>query len=168
MPSITLIVSIFNPIGAFALVSGVMTGNVVQQVLSMHGQEVPDVTGGEPPLEPGQIPSIAIANAIGFVIGCYCAVLGCFRLGFISNYLSEQLISGFTTSASFYVFTSQVRYLLGLHLPYRSGLIAVLRYFFNVYHMSNIRETDSFFRSSPLSIIIAEKTSAIISCHICH
>lgn len=54
------------------------------------------------------------------------------RMGFISIYLSEQLISGFTTAASVYVFTSQLTFLLGLNLPHRSGPLALVTCYLDI------------------------------------
>ena len=51
--------------------------------------------------------------------------MGVFRLGFLTRYLSDPLISGFTVGASFVVFTSQVKYIFGLKVPRQSGIFAV-------------------------------------------
>uniref|UniRef100_A0A0C9QAC9 SLC26A5 protein n=1 Tax=Fopius arisanus TaxID=64838 RepID=A0A0C9QAC9_9HYME len=48
------------------------------------------------------------------------------RLGVISSLLSETLVSGFTTAAAVHVFTSQIKDLLGIHLPRRRGLLKVV------------------------------------------
>lgn len=58
---------------------------------------------------------------------------GVFRLGFISIYLSDQLISGFASAASVYVFTSQLRYLLGVDFAYRSGFLAIVYSYIDVF-----------------------------------
>lgn len=68
-----------------------------------------------------------LASAVSFVIGLMMPIASLFRLGFVSIYLSDQFLSGFTTAASLYVFTSQLRYLSGVHLPYRSGYFAIIR-----------------------------------------
>ena len=41
-----------------------------------------------------------------------------FRLGFVTMFLSEPLVSGYTTGAAFHVFTSQVRSIFGIHAPH--------------------------------------------------
>lgn len=93
-----------------------MTGSLISQVLESQGFRPVD--------KPEE--AVEIAMAISFLIGLYQLVFGIFRLGFFSVYMSEQLISGFTTACSFYVFTSQISYLFGLHLPYRSGPLALI------------------------------------------
>lgn len=65
-------------------------------------------------------------------MGIYQLLFGLMRMGFISIYLSEQLISGFTTAASVYVFTSQLTFLLGLHLPHRSGPLALVTSYLDI------------------------------------
>ncbi|RWS27910.1 solute carrier family 26 member 6-like isoform X2 [Leptotrombidium deliense] len=139
------IFSFTSYVGACAILSGVMTGNLVTQVMqengvSLHQLEAmntntqsahstitsaTDFTNSENNLP--NIQSFEIASAAAFWIGIYMLLFGVLRLGFISIYLSEQLISGFATAASLYVFTSQLRYLFGVHLPYNSGMIAIIR-----------------------------------------
>lgn len=94
-----------------------MTGSLVVQVLHERGLTLDNY---------GSFPPIHIAIAVAFLIGIYQLVFGILRLGFISVYMSEQLVSGFTTAASFYVFTSQFPYLLGLSLPYHAGPLALV------------------------------------------
>jgi len=128
--------------GPFAIVSGVMTGDIVIQVMHELGKDpsaskfetyVPNVlpTGITPtemtttllsvddPFE--KLKNIDIAIMVGLIIGTYILVFGIFRMGFISNFMSEELISGFTTSACALVFVSQLRYLLGADLQHFSG-----------------------------------------------
>jgi len=53
--------------------------------------------------------------------------MGLFRLGFIAVYLSDPLISGFTTGAAVLVFTSQIKHILGLKVPRYSGVFATIK-----------------------------------------
>jgi len=69
--------------------------------------------------------SIEVAIVIALLIGIYQLLFGIFRLGFISVYMSEQLISSFVTASSFYVLTSQIGYMTGIHLNYRSGPLSL-------------------------------------------
>ena len=41
-------------------------------------------------------------------------LMGLFQLGFISIFLSEPLISGYTTGSAIHVFTSQIPYIFGI------------------------------------------------------
>ncbi|CAG2114314.1 unnamed protein product, partial [Medioppia subpectinata] len=124
--------------GPFALVSGVMTGDIVTQVMTELGK---DVTAGN--VEKGTKLSSVVSDTIGttlasadqwhdlvnidiaimvaMIIGIYILGFGILQLGFISNFMSEELISGFTTSASIIVFVSQLAYLLGVDYKHFAG-----------------------------------------------
>ena len=59
--------------------------------------------------------------------------MGLLKLGFVAVYLSDPIISGFTTGAAVLVFTSQVKHILGLTVPRYAGVFAVVkvcRYFY--------------------------------------
>jgi MFS superfamily sulfate permease-like transporter len=47
--------------------------------------------------------------------------MGFFRLGFLTTYMSDSLISGFTTGSACHVFMSQVNKVLGVKLPRHEG-----------------------------------------------
>lgn len=47
--------------------------------------------------------------------------MGIFRLGFFSSYLSDQLISGFTTGAAVHVFVAQLDKILGVKISLYQG-----------------------------------------------
>jgi len=53
--------------------------------------------------------------------------MGLFKLGFVAVYLSDPIISGFTTGAAILVFTSQVKHILGLTVPRYAGAFAVVK-----------------------------------------
>jgi len=55
-------------------------------------------------------------------------VMGLLRLGFVAVYLSDPIVSGFTTGAAILVFTSQVKHILGLpNVPRYTGAFAVVK-----------------------------------------
>ena len=45
---------------------------------------------------------------------CFQTILGVLQLGFITIFLSEALVSGYTTGAAVHVFSSQLRHVVGL------------------------------------------------------
>ncbi|KAM8968795.1 sulfate anion transporter 1 isoform 1-T1 [Sarcophilus harrisii] len=65
--------------------------------------------------------AINIATALTFLAGVYQVLMGLFRLGFVSTYLSQPLLDGFATGASLTILTSQVKYLFGIKLPRYQG-----------------------------------------------
>ena len=56
---------------------------------------------------------IAMAIVLGFLVGVVQLVLGLFRMGFLVNFLSKPVISGFTSGAALIIIFSQLKHLLG-------------------------------------------------------
>ena len=50
--------------------------------------------------------------------------MGAARLGFVATFLSDPLISGFTTGSAVLVVISQLKHILGLKIPQISGALA--------------------------------------------
>lgn len=53
--------------------------------------------------------------------------MGVLRLGFVTIYLADPLISGFTTGAACHVFTSQVKYVLGVKVERYNGALKLIK-----------------------------------------
>ena len=51
-------------------------------------------------------------------------LMGAARLGFVATFLSDPLISGFTTGSAVLVVISQLKHILGLKIPQISGPLA--------------------------------------------
>lgn len=85
--------------------------------------------------------AIAVGSTVTFMAGVYQVAMGFFQVGFVSVYLSDALLSGFVTGASFTILTSQAKYLLGLSLPRSNGvgsLITTWIHIFKNIHKTNI------------------------------
>lgn len=109
-------------VGTYAIVSGLMTGDIVTQVSrDLNKDSVMPTNSSDVITHINDIQGIDIAIMISFIIGIYMLAIGIFQLGFISNYLSQELISGFITAAAILTLWSQVRYLLGINLSQFSG-----------------------------------------------
>lgn len=65
---------------------------------------------------------IALAIVLAFMVGVMQFALGLFRLGFLVNFLSHPVISGFTSAAALIIGLSQLKHLLGIDIP-RSNYI---------------------------------------------
>ena len=128
-------------VGAFAIVSGVMTGNLVTAVFKANGDQplsdghntdvsstTSSMIGAPTTAEPHQYPihdlkEIEVATVASMIMGIMVFALGLLRIGsFVSMYLSDQMISGFSCAASAFVFTSQLRHLTGVRYQFRSGI----------------------------------------------
>ncbi|NJN78612.1 MAG: STAS domain-containing protein, partial [Saprospiraceae bacterium] len=59
---------------------------------------------------------IALAILLAFMVGVLLLVMGIFRLGFLVNFLSRPIISGFTSAAALIIASSQLKHLLGLKI----------------------------------------------------
>ncbi len=60
---------------------------------------------------------IALAITLALIIGIVQFLLGLFRLGFLVNFLSHPVISGFTSAAALIIGLSQLKHLLGVDIP---------------------------------------------------
>ncbi len=60
---------------------------------------------------------ITLAVALAFFVGLIQFLLGAFRLGFLVNFLSHPVISGFTSAAALIIGLSQLKHLLGVNIP---------------------------------------------------
>ncbi|XP_066490655.1 prestin [Tiliqua scincoides] len=116
-------------IGTFAVVSLMIGGVVVR--------EVPDEMFN--PMDTNSTSSIdsvnntakddmrvKVAVAVTLLSGIIQLCLGFLRFGFVAIYLTEPLVRGFTTAAAVHVFTSQLKYLLGIKTKRFSGPLSVL------------------------------------------
>ncbi|XP_006011504.1 sulfate anion transporter 1 [Latimeria chalumnae] len=84
--------------------------------------------------------AISIATALTFVTGVYQVLMGVFRLGFVSVYLSEPVLDGFATGASITILTVQVKFLLGLKIPRTQGFGTAVITWINIFR--NIHKTN--------------------------
>jgi sulfate permease, SulP family len=58
-----------------------------------------------------------LAVTLAFMAGAIQFLMGVFRLGFLVNFLSHPVISGFTSAAAIIIGLSQLKHLLGIQLP---------------------------------------------------
>jgi len=64
--------------------------------------------------EAGEIGYAAAALTLAFLSGVLLLIMGWFRLGFIANFLSYPVISGFITASGLLIAAGQLKHLLGL------------------------------------------------------
>ncbi|MCG8319642.1 MAG: solute carrier family 26 protein [Cytophagales bacterium] len=65
---------------------------------------------------------ILLAISLALMVGALQFLLGLFRLGFLVNFLSHPVISGFTSAAALIIGLSQLKHLLGFDIP-RSNFV---------------------------------------------
>uniref|UniRef100_A0A4W3HLL8 Solute carrier family 26 member 3, tandem duplicate 2 n=1 Tax=Callorhinchus milii TaxID=7868 RepID=A0A4W3HLL8_CALMI len=124
-------------VGPFPVVS-LMVGTVVDRLV------VDGVAGGNSTIFPEGMSDedrkVWVATSVTYLAGIFQLGLGLLQFGFIVVYLSEPLISGFTTAAAIHVLVSQLKFVLGIRVPSFMGKLSVmytLEYIFN-----NIPETN--------------------------
>lgn len=66
--------------------------------------------------EPGSAEFIGLAALLALMVGLIQFALGLMRAGFITNFLSHAVISGFTSAAAIIIGLSQLKHLLGIKL----------------------------------------------------
>ncbi|PKR77460.1 sodium-independent anion transporter [Halalkalibacillus sediminis] len=76
--------------------------------------------------EPGSDQFVSYALLLAFMVGVIQLVLGLFRLGFLVNFLSHAVISGFTSAAAIIIGLSQLKHLLGIELPKGANVFGLL------------------------------------------
>ncbi|XP_063444496.1 prestin-like isoform X1 [Mytilus trossulus] len=85
---------------------------------------------------------LQVAMAVTLMVGLIQLGMGVAQLGFITTYLSDPLVSGFTTGAACHVFTSQITHVFGISTDRYSGalkLVYTYRDFFtNIPHTNAV------------------------------
>ncbi|XP_027495583.1 prestin isoform X3 [Corapipo altera] len=110
-------------IGTFAVVSMMVGGVAVREVpdemisLDYNSTNVTDARDTK---------RVQVAVTVAFLSGIIQLCLGFLRFGFVAIYLTEPLVRGFTTAAAVHVFTSQLKYFLGIKTSRYSGPLSVV------------------------------------------
>lgn len=76
--------------------------------------------------EPGSTEFIALAALLALMVGVIQFTLGLMRAGFITNFLSHAVISGFTSAAAIIIGLSQLKHLLGIQLARNHSVFETL------------------------------------------
>uniref|UniRef100_A0A3Q2CWS9 STAS domain-containing protein n=1 Tax=Cyprinodon variegatus TaxID=28743 RepID=A0A3Q2CWS9_CYPVA len=115
-----------------------MIGSVVTRLVPDEGPAA-NITGFEGLTRDEQ--RVLVASSITFLAGIMQLAMGLLQVGFVVMYLSDTLVSGFTTAAAIHILVSQLKFVLGLQVPGISGplsLIYTLEIIFNQITSSNV------------------------------
>lgn len=77
--------------------------------------------------EAGTREYIELALALAFFVGLTQILMGAFRLGFLMNFISSPVLSGFTSAAAFIIGFSQLNNLLGVEIQQSKYVFVVIR-----------------------------------------
>ncbi|WP_369683422.1 SulP family inorganic anion transporter [Nitrosomonas communis] len=69
---------------------------------------------------------IALAILLAFMIGVIQLIMGILRMGFLVNFLSHPVITGFTSAAAIIIAFSQLQHFLGIPLPRTNQIHEIL------------------------------------------
>ncbi|VXD13696.1 Sulfate transporter [Planktothrix serta PCC 8927] len=66
------------------------------------------------------------ALTLALMVGIIELLIGIFRLGFVANFLSQAVISGFISAAAILIGFSQVKHLLGIKIPQTESFVSTV------------------------------------------
>lgn len=76
--------------------------------------------------EPGSANFIAYAVTLALMVGVLQIGMGVFKLGFLTNFLSHPVISGFTSAAALIIGASQLKLVVGVDLGKSGNVFAIV------------------------------------------
>ena len=76
--------------------------------------------------ESGSARYIELAIVLALMVGVMQLAMGVFRLGFLTNFMSHPVISGFTSAAALIIGFSQLKHIVGLPLPRTENIAETL------------------------------------------
>ncbi|KAK5621539.1 hypothetical protein CRENBAI_001593 [Crenichthys baileyi] len=88
-----------------------MIGSVVTRLVPDEGPAA-NITGFEGLTRDEQ--RVLVASSLTFLTGIMQLAMGILQVGFVVMYLSDTLVSGFTTAAAIHILVSQLKFVLGL------------------------------------------------------
>ncbi|CAK6959984.1 chloride anion exchanger-like [Scomber scombrus] len=109
-------------VGSFPVLS-LMVGAVVTRLVPDEGPPA-NITEFEGLTHDQQ--RVLVASSVTFLMGIFQLAMGVLQVGFIVVYLSDTLVSGFTTAAAIHILVSQLKFVLGLTVPGISGPLSII------------------------------------------
>ncbi|KAK1906838.1 Chloride anion exchanger [Dissostichus eleginoides] len=100
-----------------------MIGSVVTRLVPDVGPPA-NITGFEGLSMDDQ--RVLVASSLTFLVGIMQLAMGVMQVGFVVIYLSDTLVSGFTTAAAIHILVSQLKFILGLMVPGISGPLSLI------------------------------------------
>ncbi|XP_013921954.1 PREDICTED: anion exchange transporter-like [Thamnophis sirtalis] len=122
--------------GTFALTS-LISANAVERLVPPISNFTSDNTSEVLGLSEFEMQRIGVAAAVSLLGGLIQVAMFMLHLGSATFLLTEPVISAMTTGAATHVVTSQVKYLLGMKMPYISGPLGF--FYIYAYIFENIR-----------------------------
>ncbi|XP_061816683.1 chloride anion exchanger-like [Nerophis lumbriciformis] len=109
-------------VGSFPVLS-LMVGAVVTRLVPEDGPPA-NITDFEGLSQDHQ--RVLVASSVTFLMGIFQEAMGVFQVGFVVVYLSDTLVSGFTTAAAVHIVVTQLKFVLGLNVPGINGPLSII------------------------------------------
>ena len=135
----------------FSTTNRLAVGPVALSALLIYAGLAPYYDHGSPEL-------IAMVILSGFLIGVFQLLLGVFRLGFVANFLSKPVLSGFISAATIVIISTQLPHIIGAEAQTKGSIYQSFLYFFQSLGETNYYDF-SFFAGSCLVMWAASKIS---------
>lgn len=143
--------------GTFAVVC-LMTGKVVGELTTHESESTMPGTGNLTSDIGNNLPTVytpnQVAAIVSLMVGIWEIILGMLQLGVLSVFLSDMLVSGFTTGAAVHVFTSQVKNLFGIQVQRYNGPLKVIYTYRDV--------ISQLLTSNPAAMVVSGVTIAVL------
>ncbi|XP_001363754.2 chloride anion exchanger [Monodelphis domestica] len=99
---------------------------------------------------------VTISATITLLAGIIQLIMGILQIGFIVNYFSESLISGFTTAAAIHVLVSQLKFMLQISVPSHTDPFSIFKVLESIF--TNIEKTNIADLVTSLIILVIVST----------
>ena len=98
---------------------------------------------------------VIMAVLLSFMVGFFQLCLGLLRMGFLVNFMSKPVISGFTSAAAIIIIFSQLKHLLGTNVPKSNTFHSLL--YNSFYSLPSVNPYDLLLGVSGILIIVLLK-----------
>lgn len=112
--------------------------------------------------EPGTPTYLTLALTLALLVGLLQTLMGLVRVGFLVNFLSHAVISGFTSAAALLIGFSQLKHLLGISLPRTESFVALLGAIAQRLHQTNLTTVALGLSSIAILLYFTQRMSALL------
>ncbi|XP_068093729.1 anion exchange transporter isoform X3 [Hyperolius riggenbachi] len=121
--------------GTFAITS-LISAAAVERLVPFNNGNVTNGSLEDPYASPFEMRRIEVAAAVTFLGGVIQMSMSLLQMGCATFLFSEPVVSAMTTGAATHVVTSQVKFLLGVKMPYISGPLGM--FYIYIYVFQNL------------------------------
>ncbi|XP_040210553.1 anion exchange transporter [Rana temporaria] len=143
--------------GTFAITS-LISASAVERLVPWNNGTATNGSLGDMAISDFEMQRIGVAAAVTFLGGVIQMSMSLLQLGCATFLLSEPVVSAMTTGAATHVVTSQVKFLLGMKMPYISGPLGMFYIYMYVFKNVNMIQVSALLLSLlSLTVLILTK-----------